>query len=279
LTRIVPTRVESLRLETHRRTIQSRLQGTLGAYNLIKVGSVVRGTSISGDSDLDLLAVVPRQLVRWDRRYVTSDTVLDNFRDDLADRYPSTTIRRDVHAIVVSFEGANVDVVPAFFRRFDSRGKPVYSIPNGSGGWMETSPGLYDAYLGAANRASGSKLYNVARLVKFWRICRGLPVPISSFHIEMLLASENICTVGSSYGQCFTAVLQHLARRDCRGLHDPLEISGSLDCCLTEAKRLSAVNSVVYSRDKAKLALVAGMRDTALARHYWNIVFNGKFPT
>jgi hypothetical protein len=277
LTRIVPTAAETERVTQHRRTIQTRLEATLGASDFIKVGSVVRGTSIRGDSDLDVLAVIPRDGVRWGRRYMTSNTVLDNVRDELADRYPNTAVGRDVHAVVVSFGGANVDVVPAFFRSFDPRGRPVYAIPDGNGGWQDTCPRLHDAYIAEANRVSGSKLYNVARLVKFWRGCRQQSVSISSFHIEMLLAQEDICTVGKSYAVCFTEVLQNLARRECRGLHDPLKISGSLSCCRTESQRFAALSAVIYSRDKAKLALSAA-GEAPEARRYWNMVFNGQFP-
>jgi hypothetical protein len=275
---ILPTDAETERLDRHRRTIQSRLSVSLGISDFVKVGSVVRGTSIRGDSDLDLLAKIPRDGVRWGRRTMTSGTVLGNVRAELLDRYPNTDISRDVHAIVVSFGGANVDVVPAFFQSFDPRGYPVFRIPNGKDGWLDTSPGLHHAYIKSANRASGGKLYNLARLAKFWRRCRQQRVPISSFHIEMVLASEGICSGVKSYAACFTELLQNLARRECRGLHDPLGISGSIDCCPTEAQREQAHDAVIYSRDKAKLALEAAHWRTEEARRYWNMVFNGCFP-
>lgn len=278
LARILPTDAETERLQQHRRTIQTRLSATLGIADFVKVGSVMRGTSIRGDSDLDLLAKIPREGVRWGRRTMTSGTVLNNVRSELLGRFPNTDIGRDVHALVVSFGGANVDVVPAFFQSFDSRGHPVFRIPDGRDGWLDTSPGLHDAFIATANQASGGKLRNVARLVKFWRGCRQQRVPISSFHIEIVLAQERICSGIKSYAECFTEVLQNLARRECRGLHDPLGVSGSIRCCPSEAQRLAALDAVCYSRDKAKLALDAARLSTSEARRYWNMVFNGCFP-
>jgi predicted nucleotidyltransferase len=278
LERILPTEAETARLQQHRRTIQTRLSDTLGIADFVKVGSVMRGTSIRGDSDLDLLAKIPRDGVRWGRRTMTSGTVLSNVRAELLGRYPNTDIGRDVHAVVVSFGGASVDVVPAFFQSFDSRGHPVFRIPDGRDGWLDTSPGLHDAFIAEANRASGGKLYNVARLVKFWRSCRQARVPISSFHIEIVLAHERICSGVKSYADCFTEALQSLARRECRALHDPLGISGSIRCCPTEAQRAGALDAVCYSREKAKLALEAARWNTTEARRYWNMVFNGYFP-
>ena len=278
VSRILPTEAETERLQRHRRTIQTRLAATLGISDFLKVGSVVRGTSIRGDSDLDLLAKIPREGVRWGRRTMSSGTVLGNVRSELIDRLPNTAITRDVHAIVVSFGGANVDVVPAFFQSFDPRGHPVFRIPDGRDGWLDTCPGLHGDFIAAANHASGGKLSNVARLVKFWRGCRQERVPVSSFHIEMVLAQEQICSGVKSFAECFTEVLQSLARRECRGLHDPKGISGSIPGCPTEAQRLLALRGVIYSRDKAKLALEAAKWSTDEARRYWSMVFNGQFP-
>src|SRR5258705_202752 len=83
---------------------------------------------------------------------------------------------------------------------------PVYSIPDGAGSWMQTSPTLYDSYIQAANRESGGKLLQVAQLMKFWRECRDPRIPLSSFHIEMVLANE-ACAKALSHTQnaCWTS--------------------------------------------------------------------------
>lgn len=57
--------------------------------------------------------------------------------------------------------------------------------------------------------------------MKFWRQCRTPGVPLSSFHIEMLLATSGICDGPKGYAACITELLQLLAQRECQGFRDP----------------------------------------------------------
>lgn len=75
-----------------------------------------------------------------------------------------------------------------------------------------TCPSLYDDYITRANRESGGKLAHVAQLMKFWRECRAPRIPLSSFHIEMVLASEQVCKETKPYSQC-DAVKTHKQRQ------------------------------------------------------------------
>jgi hypothetical protein len=115
--------------------------------------------------------------------------------------------------------------------------------------------------------------------MKYWRECRTPRVPLSSFHIEMLLASEGICAGVKSYAACVTETLQLIAERECRALQDPLGIAGHIRAVQTEAQRESSLASVRYSRDHAKdgcLSDYAG--NTNEAWRQWDIVFNYTFP-
>ena len=144
---------------------------------------------------------------------------------------------------------------------------------------MKTSPELHNAYIKQEDAASGGKIRGTARLLKFWRECRNPRVPLSSFHIEMVLASTGICKGIKSYADCVTEVLQNLAARDCRAMQDPYGISGYIPAVESESQRESALVSVRYSRDHAKDALQADRwNDLNEARRQWDIVFNTKFP-
>jgi hypothetical protein len=210
---------------------------------------------------------------------VSSFTVLDNFKRELEGRFPNTKVCRDVNAVVVEFKDSKVDVVPAFFAGVTDKNWPLYSIPDGAGGWLNTSPELHNSYLRQEDDKSGGKISGAGRLIKFWRECRSPRVPISSFQIEMVLATEGICRGVKSYANCVTEVLQSLANRDCRGLQDPMAVSGSVPCVKTESQREAALASVKYARDHAKAALYADSRsDLTETRRRWDIVFNGKFP-
>jgi len=81
-----------------------------------------------------------------------------------------------------------------------------------------------------------------------------------------------------SYAQCLRELLQSLANRECRGIQDPLRISGIVKCVKTEAQQESATRSVKASRDHALTARsYEGLNETE-AKRQWNIVFNGNFP-
>jgi len=279
LARIAPLQSEIDAAECHIATIRTRLAEAYTLKGFVRAGSYSRGTFIRGSSDVDLFAVVTRDDARWGRGYMKSDTMLNNFRDELAARFRSTPVSRDIHAIVVCFSDCQVDVVPTFFAGMTSAKYPMYSIPDGRGEWMTTSPAHHNAHIREADEASRSKLRGTAQLLKFWRECRQSPVPISSFHIEMVLASEGTCRGIKSYAECLTEVLQGLAQRECRGLQDPLRISGLLPAVKSAAGREPALDSVKYSRDHAKLALIAERKgDLREAHRQWDIVFRGSFP-
>ena len=198
----------------------------------------------------------------------------------MAERYPNSHVYKDGIAIAVSFsDGLHVDVVPGVFDSMFKEKWPVYLIPDGSGTWMQTSPSLYDAYLSDANTASGSKMIYVAQLMKFWRECREPRIPLSSFHIEMVLAHEEVCKGVKSYADCMLEILRSLARRECRAMRDPYGIAGNIPAVKTASQRERALASVTNSRDHAESAVSADLRgDLAEARRQWDIVFKTKVP-
>jgi hypothetical protein len=155
---------------------------------------------------------------------------------------------------------------------------PVYSMPDGDGGWMRVSPDAHRAYIEEADRVAGGKLRNTARLMKYWRSRRPTGVSISSFHIEMVLAQEGICTGIKTYAACFTELLMKLAARNCGALRDPLGIAGNIPAIKTPSLHERTVSSIVNSRDHAKEAQIQDVWGTTPeARRQWNIVFNGGF--
>ena len=144
---------------------------------------------------------------------------------------------------------------------------------------MRTSPALYDAYIREVNREAGGKLIQVAQFMKFWRECREPRIPLSSFHIEMILASEEVCKGVKSYAECMLDILRNLARRECRAMQDPYDIAGNIPAVKTLSQRERAQNSIVNSRDHAQSARGAELgSDLEEARRQWDIVFNGSFP-
>lgn len=275
--RIKPSETELRKEASHFDSVKTRMSDAFTVKKFIEVGSFKRGTSITGKSDVDLFCVVSRDDVKWGANTKSSNTVLNKVKEEMADRFKNTPVYKDGPAVVIEFSDANVDIVPAFFSRFDGP-RPLYWMPNGSGEWMETSPEAHNKYLSDADVASGGKLKNVARLMKYWCTCRTPRVPLSSFHIELVLANEGICNGVKTYAQCLRELLQSMANRECRGIQDPLRISGIVKCVKTEAQQESATRSVKASRDHAISARPYEGLNEVEAKRQWNIVFNGNFP-
>jgi hypothetical protein len=250
------------------------------------MGSYMRNCAIHGASDLDLLVHLPAVHVKRGLSLIRSDTVLNSVRIALSRRYPGTVVGRDRQAVVIKFaSGAEVvDVVPARFKSMmlslSKKGqRPVYAIPDGVGGWMSSSPASHEVYLENADERSGGKLKHTVQLLKSWRDTRMNPVQLSSFHLELLLASNRVCVGPKSYAKCVADSLALLSRRKCIAIKDPAGISGNVRACATPSKQQSAVASVRGAATHASAAIKAE-RTGNLAEAYrqWDIVFNSNFP-
>lgn len=267
----------------HRTSIKGRLDDSFRVVEVRLIGSHSRNTAIKG-SDIDLMAVLRHSEVIWGDNFKSSDTVLKNFRTDLTERYPRTAVRRDGQAVVVPFDdgGESVDVVPAYFMDMmenNGRKYALYAIPDGDGEWMKTAPQLHGAYIEHKNAKSGRRLAGTARLVKWLAQQRDSTAPLSSFHVEMLLASEEICGVAMSYAECVAAALRKLRERKCAALQDPFRISGWIRA-VPKGRLGDFFNSVDYMAGYAAhaISVASNNNDFQGALKSWDIVFNHQFP-
>lgn len=281
IARLQPTSTGVNKAKLHARTVSARLKNTFGLRNQVLMGSTSRQTAIKGYSDVDLLAVLPRDALKWGGNWISSDTFIRSVRDDLDVRFHATNVRRDKQAIVLNFGGGSepVDVVPGVFHEFKTAYKvPVFLIPNGNGGWLETSPAAHNNYIKVQMERCGTKLEKTIQLIKHWRNCRSPSIPLSSIHLELLLASNNICVGPKSYAKCLFDAFKLLRSRECRGLQDPTRLAGVLYAVQTEAQSERLINAVDHAFIHASSALIAeGDKDFGEAIRQWNIVFNGTF--
>jgi predicted nucleotidyltransferase len=272
-----PTIREEEAISTHQQVLQSRFGTSLSAYPPLAFGSYPRRTAITRYSDLDLLLRLPAEVRKRGGEFVSSNTVLDNVRRQAQDRLPLTSVGRDEHAIVIAYaDGTRIDLVPAFFCSFNTH--PVFEIPDGKGWWMPTSPAQHKTFIQTADQESAGKLKGVAKLVKFWRFTRQTPIPLSSIHLELILAVERTCIGARSYSACLNWTFHVLARRRGAGLRDPV-LGGLIPAVNTDAKRTElngALDHAVLHAGAAVNAESSG--DTQEAIRQWNIVFNGYFP-
>lgn len=288
LKRIEPRTSEQEIYLNHEKTVKRRLETVFQSNRVIRIGSYSRGSAIRYTSDVDLMLILKRDEARWGGRIMSSTTVLNHLRDQLSARYWQTDVGRDGQAVVVRFRNNQnpVDVVPTVYSRhgniteFDGTIKnyPIFQIPDGAGGWIDTSPLAHNKYIREADAASRGKLKRTAKLIKYWRRCRQPHIPLNSFHAELLLAKAGICVGAKSYALCFHSALVELANRACRQLQDPLGISGSIKAAYTEPMREQAASAALSSAHKSYNAVMAERAgDVREAVRLWEIVFNHKF--
>jgi len=281
-----PSSHELAALRGHRQTITKRLKLFFGDIRVEQIGSHSRGTAVCGQSDLDLIVYLPGDEARWGGKLVHSDRLLGRVRATLQKRFKSTDIGKDAQAVVVSFAGGTraVDVVPAFWNGMVEsdllkKKRPLFSIPDGSGGWFETSPQAHKTYVEAEDDASGGRLRRTAQLIKFWGARRG-HVVLTSFHVELVLAQSGICRAPGGYARYVTDAFELLASRRCRALQDPLGISGYIPAARTAVQVELALAAVRTSLTLARRAREEELgRNAASAYDLWNRVFNGGFPS
>jgi predicted nucleotidyltransferase len=281
LRKITPDVLEQEIFAAHQRSIQARLKAVFATNQVVRIGSYVRRSAIKSSSDIDLLLVLKRDAVKQGDHYKRSDTVLQNVRYQLQDRFTKTDIGRDGQVIVVSFrDGLHpVDVVPGFFSGPGEDNYPVFCIPDGYGWWTATSPQLHNKYISDADKRSGGKLKSVARLVKYWSTLRSATQALSGFHVELLLAQDGICIGARSHADCVAAALELLVRRRCRALQNPKGVPGLVAAAGTDPKREALNNAIQTAAQHCKLAMQAercGATQESIRQ--WNMVFSDTFP-
>ncbi len=260
----------------HFHTIRSRLNQALGLRRIIPIGSHARGTAIRTYSDIDFLAVLPRQESRWGDSVVTPESFLSKVARELRGRYTVTSIRCDGQAVVLAFQGGAhaVDLVPGIFLEMHES-RPLYAIPGTADKWIRTSPETHDRIFKNANFRTGGKLGKLSKLVKAWRYGRTPAIALSSFYVDLLLATTDIATGVKSYSACLTDFFREILRREARGLRDPAAIGGVIQPVGSENARHRLQDAASYALDHAEAALTAERRRKySEAVRQWEIVFN-----
>lgn len=281
IARVQPLPREVVRARAHFLQIRTRLSTSFIVSKIVPIGSHAKHTAVRSVSDVDVLAILRRREARWAGSYVNSDTFLRRVRDDLVARYPATAIRRDSQAVVIGFgQGKHtIDVVPGIYFGPASNGYPIYRIPDGSGGWLGTAPDIHAAYFQQRDRRAAGRLKHIVQMLKFWAQWRSTPLPLLSFHLEMLLASSIVAEQSLPYSRAVALSFALLNARGAAALRDPTGISGLIPAAHTEAKRRLLEGALGFASEHATAAVVAESQgDLVEAVRQWQIVFGDWFP-
>ncbi len=284
LSRLEPSSSEVEKRKSHRRTIEQALTDEFSGFNeLLVIGSHTRDTAIHLRSDVDYFAKLGSSDVAWGSSRVSSTTTLDRVKSALKSRFKNTEVWIDGPAVVVGFgQGAGaVDVVPGVWVGTTEMSPkyPVFEIPDGSGGWRRTSPQRHTKYLRDEDERSSYKLSKTIKLLKGWKYARMPKVPVSGFHLELLLASNGTCVGVKAYQNCLLDAFRLLRDRAGKALTDPVGVSGGVPAVATEAQRTALVDHARYAAEKASAAIDAELAGNINdAFRYWDLVFNNDFP-
>lgn len=275
LNRLTPSPSESAAAVSHRASIEARLKNDFGLRRFFRIGSFGNGTSISGFSDVDYFASLPR-----DQLTNSSNYTLGKVRNALDARFPNTGVRVNCPAIKVPFgtsPSETTEVVPADYIEKTSAGHFVYDIPNCGDGWMRSSPDAHNAYVGGQNERLACKVKPLIRFIKAWKFFR--QVPISSFYLELRTAkyAEGENTI--IYGIDVKRLLRRLYDMDLPAIQDPMGISGYIYPCSSDVKLADAKSKLATAVNRAEKAYEAEQAGKISdSFDWWKLLFGERFP-
>jgi hypothetical protein len=129
--RVQPQSSELGFAKLHQGSVKTRLSTSFAVASTQNMGSHARSTAIRWHSDLDPMVVQKNDECMWGGKLVSSTTVLDRVVTDLRERYPKTSVRRDVLAATLDFGGSkqSLDVVTAMLHSFSGL-EDCFANPN-----------------------------------------------------------------------------------------------------------------------------------------------------
>lgn len=182
--------------------------------NCLQVGSYGRNTAINGVSDLDMAFELPWEVYdRFNERTGNVQSqLLQEIRDCLKIRYPTTDIHADSQVVVLDFTNYRVEVLPAF--KGDDGG---YTFPdsNDGGSWKECWPRDEMSAVTEVNNRSNRNLKHVCKMLRSWKNGHGAPMGgmlIDTLAYDFFRSNPSYDTKSyGSYPELMRDIFQHLA--------------------------------------------------------------------
>ncbi|HAT4331397.1 nucleotide-binding domain-containing protein [Clostridium perfringens] len=140
--------------------------------NIYIVGSVGRGTSIKGVSDLDIIFDLPSDKYKQYDDYSGNgqSALLQEVKKVLKEKYTNTDISGDGQVVVINFKKYTVELVPGF-KQSDDRFK--YPDTNNGGSWKYTDPlSEISESNKTANDTDNNFIY-IANMLRAWKNKQG----------------------------------------------------------------------------------------------------------
>jgi len=272
---ITPSGYQSGIAASHKSSITSRLEDYYDLNQLFYSGSANNGTNVAHLSDIDFFASIPTNKLKKN-----SSTSLREIKECLQERFKNTQIYVDAPAVVLNFGAGywdTAEVIPAYYVKKTDKDKKIYDIPDGSGGWMKSSPSTHNAYVTFHNNRLNKKLKPLIRFIKAWKYY--CDVPISSFYLELRVTKLMEAEKTIVYDIDLNSIFQKLKSTNLAAIQDPEGVSGLIYPCTTNAAKttaLSKLNTATIRSQKAREA--ESSENIKDAFEWWDKVFSYNFP-
>ena len=184
--------------------------------NYLMVGSMGRNTYIKGESDIDVIYELPDEVFERFDDYESNgqSQLLNEIRDVLKEKYPSTDIKGDGQVVVISFTKYKIELVPGFKQDNNSY---KYPDTHDSGSWKITKPILEIEE--ANNMINNTSTYrDICQMIREWKANNG--VTICGLLIDTLIKDfldnnpEYKWKSKSDYYELLKSVFKYLSDQD-----------------------------------------------------------------
>lgn len=275
---LVPLSSEHDKAKSHKDSVNSCMVNNFKCLNLFETGSFGNGTGVRHYSDTDYFAVCPSSDFWTDSSYT-----LRKVKEALQNTFGKTEgIEVKSPAVKIpfgSYASETLEVTPA--KRNGHLVTPVgnkysYDIPNGDGGWMQSSPGAHNAYVNRENDRLEGKLKPLIRLIKAWKFYNN--VPVNSFYLELRTTKYAEGESSIVYDIDVKRIMKILYDYNLPSIQDPMGISGYVKACSTEAKKEEALSKVKTGYTRAEKAVGKRVLNVDDAFYWWNLFYNNEFP-
>lgn len=133
-----------------------------------------RNTSIKGESDIDVIYELPDEVFERFDDYESNgqSQLLNEIRDTLKEKYPSTDIKGDGQVVVISFTKYKIELVPGFKQENNSY---KYPDTHDGGSWKNTKP--IPEIEKANNMINNTSTYrDICQMIREWKANNGVTI-------------------------------------------------------------------------------------------------------
>lgn len=184
--------------------------------NYLIVGSMGRNTSIKGESDIDVIYELSEDVFKRFDNYESNgqSQLLQEIKEELQDKYPTTEIKGDGQVVVISFTKYKIELVPGFKQKDESY---KYPDTHDGGSWKITKP--IPEIDESNNMISNTDTYkDTCQMLREWKANNG--VTICGLLIDTLVKSflddheEYKSFNKDNYYELLKGVFEYLSNQD-----------------------------------------------------------------